>query len=589
MSVAARLLLILLFVALAPLGVSVVTALRSHEHALDASVAELHRKTAEYGARSTTAALDTARRTIGGLTRTIPWNDLSVDERRGALLLVYEQLDDVVAVTLLDGHGVALDATVYTEDGATTSRHPRSSPMARAALGRALPVTFERASGSAIGDPVMMPHESVPVVPIAFAVTGPGGASWTLAVDFSLRGACAELAAASPVGVGTRLEDGRGAVLCGATASIDDDVLTARVALPSRWSVVVEQPAAEALASTRRIRLQSMFWIALGVVAAILAGLVLTQTIRRPLRALTIAAERLTAGELGHRVAVTGRDEFGALGTAFNRMGGEIERQDREIRSWNEDLQRRVDARTAELRDAQDQLLESRKLGAMAALGAGVAHEINNPLAGVLGLTQVLIARGDELDARAQRSLHTIEREALRVRDIVERMASLAQDSIAGAVPLDVATVVEAALAPFADRLVAASVIVERVFVSDLPRVSGNTGQLQHAIGHLIDNSIKAMTPGGGRLLLAVRVIESELISIAVEDTGRGIAPELLDKIFEPFFTTKDDWRGQGLGLALAYRVFEAHQGRIRASSRPGAGTTMTITLPVARRGAHLA
>src|SRR5439155_4742718 len=120
-----------------------------------------------------------------------------------------------------------------------------------------------------------------------------------------------------------------------------------------------------------------------------------------------------------------------------------------------------------------------------------------------------------------------------------------------------------------------------------VPRMVANPGQRQHAIGQLLDNSLRAM-PGGGTLRVAVRSIENELVAIDVVDTGRGIAPELLDKIFEPFFTTKHDWRGAGLGLAIVHRIVEAHQGRIRAASTPGAGTTMTVTLPAARRAAHL-
>src|SRR5262249_52348145 len=136
--------------------------------------------------------------------------------------------------------------------------------------------------------------------------------------------------------------------------------------------------------------------------------------------------------------------------------------------------------------------------------------------------------------------------------------------------------------------LAAAKIAVERAFAAEVPRVLANPAQLQHAFAQLVDNSLKAM-PNGGTLRLAVRAIDDELVAIDVEDTGKGIAPDVIDKIFEPFFTTKDEWRGAGLGLTTAYRIVEAHQGRIRASSKLGVGTTMTITLPVARRGAHLA
>ncbi|HUJ59768.1 MAG TPA: HAMP domain-containing sensor histidine kinase [Kofleriaceae bacterium] len=563
---AGKLFLILLFVALAPLVVFSVTALRAHEQALVADRSELHHKTAESAARATAASLDAVHRTVAGLARTIPWSQLSPEERDGALVLVYEQLDDIAVVELVDASGAKVAGIAHDAKG--------QHPPAPEAFALAIPT----------GEPIA--GAPAPVVPIAVPVVGPGGASWTLAVGLSLRGICADLAAASPPGIATRLVGAGDTPLCGGGAATGDE-LRASVTLDHGWTAIAEQPRAAALASLTQIRRQSMFWVGLGVLAAIAAGLALTQIIRRPLRALSIGAEAIARGELEHRVGIGGRDEFAALARTFNRMSGELDRKTTEIRAWNEDLQRRVDARTAELKDAQDQLLQSRKLAAMAALGAGVAHEINNPLAGVLGMTQLVLARADTLDERTARSLKTIEREALRVRDIVERMSDLAQESVRDAVRVDVAQVVEAAAAAHADRIAAGKVELERAFTAQ-PHVLANAAQLQHAVSQLVDNSLKAM-PGGGKLRLAVRTIEDELVAIDVCDSGRGIAPDLLDKIFEPFFTTKDDWRGAGLGLTLAHRIVEAHQGRIRAHSTVGAGTTMTITLPIARRGAHLA
>src|SRR5439155_8065817 len=206
-------------------------------------------------------------------------------------------------------------------------------------------------------------------------------------------------------------------------------------------------------------------------------------------------------GNDGHRVAVTSRDELGALARSFNGMAADIE-------SWHAELQQRVDARTAELKAAQDQLLQSRKLAAMAALGAGVAHEINNPLTGVVGFAQLLLARKDALDERTVRSLQAIERESLRIREIVDRMASLAQDSPGDAVRCDAAGLVDAATKQHAQRAVDAKVEVVRAFDDRVPQIVANPAQLQHAIGQLLDNSLRAM-PGGGTLRVAVRSIEN--------------------------------------------------------------------------------
>jgi signal transduction histidine kinase len=583
MSVAGKLVLILAVVAAVPLGVSTVMSLGTYTGELDRQLQQLHARTAQYGVRTTAGTIETTQRTIRGLARTIPWADLSAEERHGALVLVYEQLDDTVIVTLRDAGGGALGEVLHPP-GTRTTGHPRIPSASLAAFAAAIEPALP-GHGWTMGEPIVTAGHP-PLVPMSLAIAGTGGASWTLAIGFSLGGVCNELAATAPAGVTTRLVDAHGHALCGPIMALGD-ALTASHATARGWSVIAEQPRDVAFASIRRIHVQTVLWIVVGVLAAMIAGFVLTRAIRRPLRRLTAGADALASGALDHRVVVEGDDEFGALAAAFNRMSDEIERNASEIRDWNAELQARVDAQTKDLREAQDQLLQSRKLGAVTALGAGIAHEINNPLMGVLGMTQILLARKDQLDERTVRNLTTIEREALRVRDIVERMSSLARESIGDAVRLDLATVVDAAATANAGKLAAAHVELERAFAPDLPRVFGNATQLEQALSQLIDNSIRAM-PGGGHLKLAIRETAGELVTIDVVDTGRGIAPELLDKIFEPFFTTKDDWRGVGLGLTLAHRIVEVHQGRIRASSQLGSGTTMTVTLPAARHGAHL-
>jgi two-component system, NtrC family, sensor kinase len=579
-TVTGKLLAIVVFVAIAPLAVFAFTAMRVHERALDADVLELHRKTAESGAREIEASLDAARRTTGGLVRAIPWAALSAEERRGALELVYQQLEDVAAVTLLDDGGRRLDSVA---DDAGRHHPPLAAAIADAFV-RAIPIADAREHGSATGAAIAVADDS-PIVPLAFAIPRGDAPAWTLAVALSLRAACGELHLASSPAIAVRLEDAAGRLLCGEPAPAGE-LVSASAEAHGGWRVVAEQSREHALASTRSIRDESLVWAVLGAAAAIASGLVLAQAIRRPLRRLAAGSEAIARGDYAHRIGHAAHDEFGALADSFDRMTGELERKDAELRAWNDELQGRVDARTAELKDAQDQLLQSRKLGAMAALTAGVAHELNNPLAGVLGLAQLMRGRSD-LDERAHRSLASIEREATRIRDIVAQMSSLAQDTVSDAVPLDVPQVVAAAIDELGSRLADGQIVVERALGERAPRVRGNAAQLQQALSQLVDNSLKAM-PSGGTLRLAVRAIEDELVAIEVADTGRGIAPELLDKIFEPFFTTKDDWRGVGLGLTVAQRIVEAHHGRIRATSRVGAGTTMTITLPVMRRGSHL-
>jgi two-component system, NtrC family, sensor kinase len=133
-----------------------------------------------------------------------------------------------------------------------------------------------------------------------------------------------------------------------------------------------------------------------------------------------------------------------------------------------------------------------------------------------------------------------------------------------------------------------AGITLAQTFDADVPNVLADREQLSHALEEIVDNAVKAMRGGKGELTVSVEAIGSELVKLRVVDTGRGIAPEHIDKVFEPFFTTKNDWHGQGLGLTAAHQVIEAHHGTIKLESRLGHGTAVTVVLPAMRPGAHL-
>jgi two-component system NtrC family sensor kinase len=137
--------------------------------------------------------------------------------------------------------------------------------------------------------------------------------------------------------------------------------------------------------------------------------------------------------------------------------------------------------------------------------------------------------------------------------------------------------------------LTAANIEVREQIAPNLPSVVGNHAQLVHVLCELIDNAEKAMRGRPGTLVLALDALDAGVVRLRVTDSGRGIAKEHLEQVFEPFFTTKDDWQGQGLGLAVAYRIVEAHSGSIKLESKVGEGTSVTVLLPAKRGGAHLA
>jgi signal transduction histidine kinase len=602
---------IILFVALVPLSISAITTLRVHQRAYDDKLTEFHSKTADYGASLSSMSLDHAISSLAGLSKkSISWAVLSDTERGYALSLIYDQLDDTAIVSLLDDQGSGVGASIYvTESNATEGgpSHPVASVDLLNAFSRNIPFLEAKEHGVAVGSPYWPPGDDHPTVSLAFGVPGPDdGGVWVLAVAFSLRGVCAALERAKAPGTELRLADSDKRVLCGGTAkefgtlaealsSTLTEPVTVRyetggkdsvaaIAPTQRgWRVVVEQPAASAFASSRSLRLRMIFWIVVGVIASVGAGLFLAQGISGPLRTLAVGASEIEHRNFDHELPADGGDEFADLSRAFNAMSAEI-------REWNAELHQRVEDRTRELKVAQEQLLESRKMAAVASLGAGVAHEINNPLTAVLSLSQILRARGakDGMADKQLKILDRIEEGALRIHDIVKKMHGLSQSYGEGFKNHRPDVVVDAAIEAARGALDDAKVEVVRQYEDELPPVFANGEQLQEALGQLIDNSVRAMRGEVRRLTVTLASVEGELVKIEVEDTGAGIAPEHIGKVFEPFYTTKEEWSSRGLGLSVAHRIVTAHHGTIRADKDVEVGARMIITLPIARERAHL-
>jgi signal transduction histidine kinase len=368
---------------------------------------------------------------------------------------------------------------------------------------------------------------------------------------------------------------------------------------PWGFGVVVEKAMEVAFLPVRRILYATLFWLGVSIVVASIAAGVFAQRLAARVERLAAGSRQIAAGHLEARIAKGAEDELGDLAVTFNKMAegldaarAKITQQTSEIMSWNQTLERRVEDKTRELREAQDLLLRSRSLAAIGQLGAGVAHEINNPLAGVLGITQLLLV--DLPPHHPARPLaQDVETQALRIRKIVQNLLRFAQRQGGEDFgPLDVGKVIDDALELCGPSdLQGAGVEVVRRYAQGLPMIRGSATQLQEAFIQLVQNARGAMSKsGGGRLTIETSVTAEKLVRVTVSDTGRGISAEHLPRIFDPFFTTKaGDWAGVGMGLSVVHKTIEDHGGTIQVQSELGKGSTFQMTFPMAAERASLA
>ena len=229
------------------------------------------------------------------------------------------------------------------------------------------------------------------------------------------------------------------------------------------------------------------------------------------------------------------------------------------------------------------QVFQSEKMASLGKLAAGVAHEINNPLAGILLFSHIL-KRKIGSDEKAASDADRIIGDATRCKEIVQGLLDFAHQSGQQKLPVDLNRTIESGLALLVNQAMLLNVEVHRELEPTLPQVFGNTTQISQVLINLVMNAIDAMPDGGLLTMKTSYNEEKDRVCFEVSDTGNGIRPEHLASIFDPFFTTKDVGKGTGLGLSVVYGIVEDHGGRINVRSELGKGTTFTIELPAYKK-----
>ena len=338
----------------------------------------------------------------------------------------------------------------------------------------------------------------------------------------------------------------------------------------------------ESVASTKRQLLAAT--LIAGLVLASVTALLIYRLVHVPVVKMIDGTRRVAAGDLTTRIDIPTSEGLAELARSFNRMTLDLSRARSEIVEWSQQLEQKVIDKTAELGRTQRQVVQMEKMASLGKLAASVAHEINNPLAGILNYAKLLSrclregVKSDEERDLLLRYLTHIESETMRCGDIVRNLLTFARKSEVVMGEHAIKDIVDRSLMVVRHHLEMARVQVDRAGIGEVGTVHCDANQISQALVALFVNASEAM-PEGGTLTVGARRTDAG-VEIAVEDTGVGIAEEHLAHVFEPYFSTKDKPTGVGLGLAITYGIIQRHGGRIEVTSQVGQGTRFVIFLP---------
>jgi two-component system NtrC family sensor kinase len=298
------------------------------------------------------------------------------------------------------------------------------------------------------------------------------------------------------------------------------------------------------------------------VLAAVVVSYVFSSRLAKPVQALVEASRRVATGDLETTVPVTSNDEIGELARSFNTMAASLKARDDKLREFT-----------------RRKVMESERLAVVGQLAADVAHELNNPLQGIVTYAHLLLEKLAPDDPRRP-SVEKIVNQATRCTTIIRGLLDFSRPKKPHKRPTELRATIDECLSLVEDRVLFHNIEVVRDYEADVPPTVMDPAQMQQVFLNLIINAAEAMG-GVGRLVVTIRHDAARaVVQASFSDTGHGISDENMARVFDPFFTTKEIGHGTGLGLAISFGIVKEHGGTITVESEEGAGTTFTIELP---------
>ncbi len=304
----------------------------------------------------------------------------------------------------------------------------------------------------------------------------------------------------------------------------------------------------------------------MGALVSMALSYLLSRRISGSVSELVSASREVARGNLDAKVEFTSNDELQELAESFNAMAYALKTRDEQLKAF-----------------AKHRIMESERLAMIGQLAAGVAHELNNPLQGIVAYSHLLLEKVPCEDPRTE-SIRKIVNQADRCRDIIRGLLDFSRQRKPQKTLSSLNLILQECVSLVEKQALFHNIQIVRDFEENLPPIFVDASQMQQVFMNMIINAAEAME-GGGRLTLATRLDPvEESIDVSFIDTGHGIREEDMKRLFDPFFTTREVGHGTGLGLAISYGIVKEHQGTISVESVVGTGTTFVVSLPMAVR-----